>query len=392
MLMNALRVARRERPTVRLMVSADTPKWICDEYEANRAPFLIHVWGRWESISKFFNLFGIGDRLAPIYHALATALVFLLTLLPDVVLKRLPGMEAACALMLKGASLIYFNGGGYLTDVGRTEMRALLLGAIIARSRGAKIVLTGQGIGPFDTRISKWLMQRVLVGAQVFVSREKESTEYWLNDLDASRIGWIPGVDDACSLGATYGSENLAMLPRIAIHCRVSHYHPMAEKASEILWAVFDKYLALGYKIELYVFQESDSMEAALYRRWVAERPGSQIEIVASEDPRYLINRISGAQLSIGMAYHFHLFSLLAGCAALALYSGDYYRAKFAGLAQHFSCPESFVDLELASVTDVLELIEGLAADKAVRADSGLVASIRQRCDRQIELALSVIH
>lgn len=388
MLVNVLRLARQQLPDARLSISADAPAWLAEEFAAARQPLLVHLWGRWPVLGQRLRLPAAVIRLlAPLYRLMTTLACALLVCCPAALRRRLPGMEGDFVRLLAGVSCVYFNGGGYLTDEGRLEARALLLTALLARVRGARIVMTGQGLGPFNSFWTKWLLRRVVNSASCVYTREQQAAAECLRALGIADQRWQAGVDDACSLPATEvpaGGER----PLLAVNCRYSSFHAGASTVADVLLEVIRAHLQRGFDIRLFVFQERENAELTLYRRWQELLPAERVEIVVTPDPRQLRARLAACDRAIGVAYHFALFALMAGLPLLSIYKGAYYRAKFAGLAAHFDRPDTLLDQAELEVATVLARLDAMSAPALHSQYLLAVPAQREACDRQILAAL----
>lgn len=152
MLLNVVRWVRAQGLEVTLSASAEVPDWMASEFRLERVPLLIHLWGRWPQLARRLHLPAAFERvLTPAYRTFSTLSCLMLSFLPERLRRRLPGMEGEFVRTVADTSLVHFTGGGYLTDAGRTEARAVLLTGLLAYLRGARVVMTGQGIGPFSS-------------------------------------------------------------------------------------------------------------------------------------------------------------------------------------------------------------------------------------------------
>lgn len=390
MLLNVVRLARSQLPRAALHVSADAPRWLAQEFDLHQTPTLLHIWGRWEGagVAKCLPVL-LRKALSPSYNFLSSLTCLLLAFLPAAIRRHIPGMEGEFINSIAEMDVVYFNGGGYLTDKGMTEARALLWTALIAHWHGARIVLTGQGLGPFSSYWTQWLVRHVLNSADFIITREMEAAAQWFDQWKISDGRWHGGVDDACSLpykAVTPGSDK----PILAIHNRTSSFHTDEARVSRALVAVMREHLARGYRIKLFVFQKNEKMELAIYRKWMEEMGCDSIDIVNTEDPRELRAELAVCERAVGVAYHFQLFSLMAGMPSVAIYRDEYYRAKFAGLAKLFQRPESYLNVSNLDAESIIARLDkmGVQDDSALRRHDSEQHAIA--CDHQIMSALRV--
>lgn len=151
------------------------------------------------------------------------------------------------------------------------------------------------------------------------------------------------------------------------------------------------EHLARGYRIKLFVFQERENMELAIYRKWIEEMGSDFIYIVNTEDPRELRAELAVCERAVGVAYHFQLFALMAGMPSVAIYRGEYYRAKFAGLAELFQRPESYLDADQLDSKIIMARLDQMDIGYETEFLDQTAAKISQECNHQIVSALDVL-
>lgn len=391
MLVNVLRLARTHSTKAKLTISIDAPMWMAKEFGADRVPLLIHIWGRWSLLARRLHLPKmLATLFAPLYYVFSTFSCALLLLGPASLRQRMAGMEGEFVRSLASTDCVWFSGGGYLTDDGKLEARSLLLTALLARIRGARVVMTGQGVGPFNSLLTRILLRRVLLSSESAFFRDHVSTEWVQHELEARAIRLQTGVDDACSLPRAAVPELLGRA-LLAINCRISQFHANSENTAGILLQVIHAHLVKGYDIRLFVFHERLSAEHELYVRWMKELPTERVEVVMTSDPRQLYARLARCDRAVGVAYHFTLFALLAGVPTLAIYSGRYYEQKFSGLATKFSCPQLMLEQTELTSDAVLRLLEATSESSSRESRLRHAAGLARACDRQIQITLGGI-
>lgn len=388
MLMNVARIAREQLQHAVLRVSADAPSWLAKEFDLTSSPGLIHLWGRWQSIASRFRLpANVARTLAPLYRTACTLCCAALVIAPRAIRSRVPGMEGEFIDAVANARLVYFTGGGYLTDAGKVEARAVLQTALLARLRGSRIVMTGQGIGPFNTYWTQCLMRLVATRCDVLTTRESQEAARWFRRWRLPQAGWQGGVDDACSL--PYPSPTPPSHGRIlAIHFRVSPFHTNGSKVSSAFVEIIRSHLELGYAVKLFVFQEHTEAEIKPYAEWLSALRSDAVTIVRDTDPRVLRAHLAGCNRAVGLAYHFLLFALMSGIPAIATYDNEYYRAKFAGLAQLFGQPDALIPTSQFDAPRILQKLAAMDAGSNSKQQAVVAQQYATACDRQIVSAL----
>lgn len=345
MLLNVVRLLRERLPRAELIVDAGVPEWMIREFGLTPVPTLANCWGRGSETLK--TPYIILSTLAMQFLIRSGAYRFL----PD------RSMEHELLSAIDRSDLIWLVGGGYLNDLGPTEARAILNTALMGQAIGRPVVMTGQGIGPFKTKWSRLLFQWVAGKARSIVLREPEVGAREISSLGDSRIRWRAGADDASSLPRHAD----ALLPPalLAVHFRRSSFHRDAEPVEHEIFRTIKTLVSRGERVKLFVFSERRKHELEVYERWKQALGNSDaIEIIQHSDPRRIFAELETCQCAIGMAYHFHLFALLAGTPSLAMYSGEYYEAKYAGIDILLEQSKSFVEYTAVDEKLLADFIE----------------------------------
>lgn len=331
MLLNVVRLLRERLPKVELIVDAGVPEWMIREFGLTPVPTLANCWGRG------------GETLKTPYVILSTLMMQFLIRSGAYRFLPVGSMEHELLSAIDRSDLIWLVGGGYLNDLGATEARAILNTALMGQTIGRPVVMTGQGIGPFKTKWSRRLFQWVAARARSIVLREPASGAREISSLGDARIRWRVGVDDASSLPRNAD----AVLPPavLAVHFRRSSFHQDAEPVEQEIFRTIKTLVSNGEGVKLFVFSERQKYEREVYEGWKqASGNPDAVEIIQHSDPRRIFAELETCQCAIGMAYHFHLFALLAGTPSLAMYSGEYYEAKYAGIDILFEQSKSFIE------------------------------------------------
>lgn len=99
--------------------------------------------------------------------------------------------------LIKGASLVYFSGGGYLT--GKTLSRlwdgCLFIG--ISKIYGKSVVLSGQTIGLFRNRLDRWLAKNAFSQADLITLRDSKQSLDALRNIKVDNERISVAFDDA---------------------------------------------------------------------------------------------------------------------------------------------------------------------------------------------------
>lgn len=249
---------------------------------------------------------------------------------------------------INSADCIIFNGGGYLTDKGRLEFRSCLLTGIIGKFLGKKVFLTGQGIGPVNTNISLKLLKVLTKRVDCILVRDPSDSANLLKSLGVDERKIFCAGDDALTLPL---KDNQLIntddnRKKLAVNFRISPFMPNSEKLKITIKETLDKRISEGWIINLFVFTSQSEWEKDVYQGLVKDWPKDSYSIIESDDPRTLKALIAKCDLSIGLAYHFLVFSLSESIPCIGLFNGPYYKQKNGGLFSLFGLPENSICYE----------------------------------------------
>ncbi|WP_421862703.1 polysaccharide pyruvyl transferase family protein [Motiliproteus sp.] len=338
MALNVIRQLREGSPEARLLVGPHTLDFMVEEFDLQRYPYLSHCFSRWGAVEQ--RLGTKARWLKPLqylFYCLDSLLVLLL-----IMLKRLfnwdPGwrfMEAELARAISTSQVVFFCGGGYITDVGRLEARSNLVMAWFATLAGKPVIMSGQGFGPFDSWLSRFLVKLVVPRLDTITFRDVEGSEQLLQQLGVE-IGQGKAVgDDAMSLPERQveqtGQTDAPV--KLGVNFRISPFTPNLEQRVE----AFTRFLSLasnqlGWQIHFYIFETWRPWEEGLVDSIITDGELKDVVIHKTEDPREALYLTRQCDVAIGISYHFIVFALKLGIPVLALFTGEYYRAKMSGL------------------------------------------------------------
>lgn len=392
MLLNVARVIRTKQPTLTIFVDSGTPKWLIDEFNLTPLPTYNNCLGR-------LNYLIPKSLLNKSYHEIILNLYapFLYLIMRFFLISRLynffpASMEKELMNAITLSRTVWFVGGGYLTDDGMREARATLYTALLANYAGSQIVMTGQGLGPFSSRFSLWMLKRVARKAKLITLREHRQGPAILQTMNISSQNWCLGVDDASSLPV---SANIpSKTATLALHFRDSSFHQDAEKVRIQFESLINRLVSEGHFIKLFCFHEATKNELSTYNNWLSLFKGcKQISIIKSSDPRIIRRELQTCQVAIGMAYHFILFALLSGKPSLAISTGKYYRAKFLGIENLLDIANLQIEATNATTRYLLGFVMDNLTDESRIKSNHLTTQeiiIEQKCNEQILNTLKV--
>lgn len=242
---------------------------------------------------------------------------------------------------LRRVDAVWLNGGGYLTDKGRYECRCCLLTAVFALLMGKEIILSGQGIGPVNSRITRWLLKYVCKRATYLSVRDDVRSAEYLRQLTDGTAPMVMAGDDASSLAtvsvqAAEEKPGTEQAPRIALHFRISPFTENSQKLKQQFADTLVEVFARGWRPVFFIFTSQAEWEENLLRELLAGASADTYDIVASDDPRIIKSHIARCDIAMGIAYHFIVFCLTTGIPVIALYGGEYYRYKMEGILKQY--------------------------------------------------------
>ncbi|WP_374603192.1 polysaccharide pyruvyl transferase family protein [Niveibacterium sp.] len=362
MLINVVRQIRDRHPDWMLFVSAQTPAAIVEEFQLAPTSFLIDCLGRW----RFKGRNRIAAVLSRTYIAVfgtvhLTVLAAWASICDRVGIKPTGRiMEAEFVRSVLESDAVYFVGGGYMTDQGKLECRALLITGLIASLLGKPLIMSGQGLGPFKTRVSRWLMRGVANRATMIGLRDSGHGLHVLAEIGATTGHAETVCDDAHTLPAWH--QVTPESRTIGIHWRVSPHQAETARVQAAIEALLDKLVAEGWNVLLFQFHEREKYEASIYRQWLSSGRWPSARLIKDRDPRVLRAEIARCTVALGMAYHFSVFALAAAVPVLGLWHKPYYRDKIGGLMTAFGHPEWALDDRGISPDSLYETLTKMAA------------------------------
>lgn len=331
-------------------------------------------------------------------HAMCMALACLLC---RVVPLPLSSREDEIQLLahLRRVDAIWLNGGGYLTDKGEYECRCCLLTAVFALLMGKKVVLTGQGIGPIHSRLTRWLLRYVTRHAAYVSVRDEVRSAEFLAQLTDGRVPVVMAGDDASSLAMPPEPTAAANEPetrpqlRIALHFRISPFTENSETLKKQFADTIADVFARGWRPVFFIFTSQAEWEQNLLRDLLAGAADNSYEIVVSDDPRTIKSHIARCDLALGIAYHFVVFCLTTGTPVIALYGGEYYRYKMSGILKQYDKENWMTEFHSFVPANILSALagyydDGCALTNRLQQDT---RRIQQQHQQSTEQALAAI-
>ncbi len=204
-------------------------------------------------------------------------------------------------------------GGGSLMQDATSVQSALYYGGLVglAKQFGLQTIALGQGIGPLNQQLTKWVAERTFGSCSALSVRDKASA-FILQDWS---ISCMMAPDPVWNLAAV-PVPALADLPtpRIAITLR-EHQDLTVDRLQVITQALIELQKATNSWVMIMPFQPSDLSIAQQVQAQLPEHS----QIIALSDPRQLKGAFRGVHLAIGMRYHSLIMAAAEGCRCFAL-------------------------------------------------------------------------
>jgi polysaccharide pyruvyl transferase CsaB len=213
---------------------------------------------------------------------------------------------------LRSSQALILGGGSLIQDATSVQSAVYYGGLVgLAKQLGLQVIALGQGIGPLNQQLTKWVAERAFGSCNALSVRDKASA-FILQDWS---ISCMMAPDPVWNLAAVALPE-LANLPtpRIAITLR-EHPDLTADRLQIITQALIELQQATNSWVMIMPFQPSDLSIAQQVQAQIPEHS----QIVALPDPRQLKGAFQGVHLAIGMRYHSLIMAAAEGCRCFAL-------------------------------------------------------------------------
>lgn len=286
--------------------------------------------------------------------------------------ESLPGINSTLEEIESADAVIAF-GGGYITDDFVDHADSVLLTMGIAQRLGKPTYLLGQGLGPIKLESTLELARLVLPRVRLIGVREglKSLTLLDACGVDPGRV--VVTGDDAIPLA--YANRENATRAGIGVSLRVSSYSGVTSAVRDcVLRAVSEAAQVLQAPVlPVPISWNDQESDASQVLDTCTER-----ELV--ESPYWSIAQAGRCKVVVTGTYHAAVFALSQGCSVVGLYSTEYYRDKFTGLADQFGTGCTVVDLGTVGGDSgaLRDVICETAAVAEQRVESLLLAAERQ--------------
>lgn len=238
---------------------------------------------------------------------------------------RVPGRLARSLSELASCDVIVSTGGTYLVDHYEFTHRYVELRC--ARALKKPVVLWTQSLGPFGTRRSRWLAERIARLADAVYCRDRRSADEW-----RTATGWdgklavVPDTAFAIEQVPTTDQGSEALPPCVALSVRewrqgvdgrpleVSRYVTMMQAAAATLASLGWRCLAISTCQGLPTYGYDDGA--------VALRIFSEHDVQVDTDfhtPAELLEVLAGCRLVVTTRMHFAILALISRVPVIAV-------------------------------------------------------------------------
>jgi polysaccharide pyruvyl transferase WcaK-like protein len=275
---------------------------------------------------------------------------------------------------LASCDAVYCSGGGNLNDIWlRQELLPRTTTYRIAHLLGKPVFVSGQGIGPLNSRLGKRLLQWGTRHVKVFGCRDREESVKLLTSLGISpQVAQSLG-DDATDLvpASTFRAQEIlkaegvpvGQFPLITMHIRFNNFSgdfrnqgiPFVAELCDALIEqcnCFIAFVPISHARErAYDHDIGDAFEV-----YAKMKQRNRAAFICGErySPPEIKAVIAESAALVGFSYHAWVFSLTSGHPTFGLYFGEYFRGKSSGLFSWYDRPNWVWDISKARVEDII--------------------------------------
>lgn len=253
--------------------------------------------------------------------------------------------KAKMLQILKESSLLYFSGGGYLTGSTLSRLWEGILLCGICKIFGVPVVMSGQTIGVWPDKITKWLACKIFRSVRLITVRDNS---FSLGDL--AQIGLkgnhiFATHDDAlfCKTSTTRQIESDNYI------CLNFHYWSMSEDVKQLIIEKIHKIVSflLDNTTSELVFIPMHESDARNYEDYIKIYPSERFSCYKYDyDFKKLRRAIKDSKMCITMKHHPIIFAMGEDVPAISLAFFRYYVHKNLGALEQYGQEACSVNLE----------------------------------------------
>jgi polysaccharide pyruvyl transferase WcaK-like protein len=259
-------------------------------------------------------------------------------------------------------------------------MYAKAFPVILAKCAKVPVVLTSQGIGPFDHFLDRYIARLILRSASVIGCRDGEGSAAVARGLGAYPFRLVFTGDDSLLLQRTPDARVGEVLKKESIPNDVtligvnlrdsSSYHPgyLEQDAAALAWMLDQLIELIGCHVVFIPisYNEADDDRVSAQRIVNAMRFKSLATVISGEyDPTVIMGIVGAMQAAIGTSYHFNVFALSQGVPSVGVYRNGYYEQKLTSVFSLYGMDKYCLDTRKHSPQTVFETIERMIKDNA---------------------------
>jgi polysaccharide pyruvyl transferase WcaK-like protein len=289
---------------------------------------------------------------------------------------------------LKLADLYVVSGAATMNDKAKAHARVVLGTIEMALSRGTRVALFSQGIGPMSDDELLAAASRVLPRVTLVATRENRHGPVLLKTLGVPQSKISVTGDDAIEMA--YEGRTSLVGEGIGVNLRVarsSDVNPaVIDVVGRVLRKVAKKYNAplIPLPIALHSTADDPKIIRQLLAGFDTQSDGGQ----ALDTPRQVIAAAGRCRIVVTGAYHAAVFALAQGIPAVCLAANTEYMEKFAGLVDQFGAGCELISVNSSNLSDeLLDAIERAWTVAPARRPLLLAATARQ-----MELSRTAYH
>jgi colanic acid/amylovoran biosynthesis protein len=262
------------------------------------------------------------------------------------------------------ADVLFFSGGGYVNGLWWADgLYSKTFPALAARLAGVSVILTSQGLGPFQHPLDRFVAWLLFSSCAVIGVRDGKYSKSTVNSISSKSTDRVINTGDDALLVSAASKLEIASIFRtegisdtatelIVVNLRdSSSYHAGYEKPPfAIAAAVLDELLEHPGRHVVFVpisYHSEDGDRESASKIMKSMRHYDRASIISGEYSPSIIKGIIGqAHIAIGTSYHFLLFALSQNIPVLALYQDAYYKQKLEGLCAMYGQQQYCISLD----------------------------------------------
>ncbi len=278
----------------------------------------------------------------------------------------------------KDLDVIYYIGGGYLTDTWYNSVPQLAydyINLIIAKliNPKLKVIGTGMGLGPIRTKPYEFIFKNFMKNFDCVFVRENQSAELLaeLNiNVPVKNLG-----DDALLLYPYFKNLETDNEKAFSFNFKDFHYHDYADYIDN-LTEVVGYFKDNGYKLNFFAFGElpgpDDSRLVKLFNKNIQDSISVYNPYKIGFDK--FIAKLLSSQVGMGFAYHFNVILSLSSLPVLGVYSSNYSKQKINNVVKDMNDNSIILKVdELKSSSLANNLAELLSLAEKEKKESAIV-------------------